>query len=598
MDPLASAGPEGDDAANPWRDEIVRTIFGDVGLIRKDFSCAIERKILLHGRMYITDRFICFYSNLFGFEKKIKIPYSHITCVTKENTAIVIPNAIAIITSKREYIFRSFWDRDECFQLLRECHDASRAVVAPHGENGNSSDPRGRRAASSATAVPASPGLGKQGSVDSAASSGGSGSNSADGGGGNGIGSGASGASAGGAMESKRSILGGTPSRRASRSPTPPTAEQRKRAERRPSAAPLGGLSNGSANDSAASAGSANSATSSNSTTGGMNGVKADGNRSATTDGDETEDEKGDMDDGEDPKEAFREAQNGLKYTVVEFDLPGLSLSQYFDLNAKTSDIGMPAFHQQRGDTEIDVEEWRLISAEDAAVVTHARNFRFRTPVVAPIGPSSTRATKTQCVRIYGSHGMVIETVTHLEDIPFSDCFNVEDRFVLTPVAGGLKLHISLEMRWIKNTMWKRTIETKTVKDTTDFYKDYQVAITKHLKENAGAAAKPDANADADADADSPAPPTVPPPAPPSAQPQAAAAPPRADATAAGGTSASPLVLALLVFLVLLGVRGYLSDLAAGKREAAMQAEIALLRTAVEDIRTLVATGQCGVGRG
>eukprot|EP00618_Florenciella_parvula_P033528 CAMPEP_0119467100 /NCGR_PEP_ID=MMETSP1344-20130328/1444_1 /TAXON_ID=236787 /ORGANISM="Florenciella parvula, Strain CCMP2471" /LENGTH=175 /DNA_ID=CAMNT_0007499443 /DNA_START=107 /DNA_END=631 /DNA_ORIENTATION=+ len=172
MDPLASGGAEGDDAANPWRDEIVRTIFGDVGLIRKDFSCAIERKILLHGRMYITDRFICFYSNLFGFEKKIKIPYSHITCVTKENTAIVIPNAIAIITSKREYIFRSFWDRDECFTLLRECHDASRGVVAPHSshvENSSSPDPRGRRASS----VPGSPVLGKQGSTDSAASSGG-----------------------------------------------------------------------------------------------------------------------------------------------------------------------------------------------------------------------------------------------------------------------------------------------------------------------------------------------------------------------------------------------------------------------------------------
>ena len=57
-----------------WRDEIVRTIFGDVGAIRRDFSCAIERKILLHGRLYVTERFICFYSNLFGFEKKIKIP--------------------------------------------------------------------------------------------------------------------------------------------------------------------------------------------------------------------------------------------------------------------------------------------------------------------------------------------------------------------------------------------------------------------------------------------------------------------------------------------------------------------------------------------
>ena len=114
-----------------WRDEIVRTIFGDVGAIRRDFSCAIERKILLHGRLYVTERFICFYSNLFGFEKKIKIPYSHVTCVTKENTAVFIPNAIAVITARKEYVFRSFWDRDDCFNLLRAYHEMYRTVLEP-----------------------------------------------------------------------------------------------------------------------------------------------------------------------------------------------------------------------------------------------------------------------------------------------------------------------------------------------------------------------------------------------------------------------------------------------------------------------------------
>ncbi|RYG96037.1 hypothetical protein EON65_55025 [archaeon] len=63
-----------------------------------DFSCAVESTVLLHGRMYISTRFICFYSNLFGLEKKIRIPYSHIKNITKENTAMVIPNAIAIST--------------------------------------------------------------------------------------------------------------------------------------------------------------------------------------------------------------------------------------------------------------------------------------------------------------------------------------------------------------------------------------------------------------------------------------------------------------------------------------------------------------------
>ena len=31
-----------------------------------DFSCAVESSVLLHGRMYVTNRFLCFYSNLFG----------------------------------------------------------------------------------------------------------------------------------------------------------------------------------------------------------------------------------------------------------------------------------------------------------------------------------------------------------------------------------------------------------------------------------------------------------------------------------------------------------------------------------------------------
>jgi hypothetical protein len=106
------------------REEILKQIFGDIGELADgklmpgiyckgspddgvsptafylDFTCAVESTVLLHGRMYITNRFICFYSNLFGLEKKIRIPYSHIRSITKENTAMVIPNAIAISTGQ------------------------------------------------------------------------------------------------------------------------------------------------------------------------------------------------------------------------------------------------------------------------------------------------------------------------------------------------------------------------------------------------------------------------------------------------------------------------------------------------------------------
>jgi hypothetical protein len=115
-----TSGGGGDGDGDTTKAEVLRQLFGDVGDHVDDFTCAVQSNIILHGRMYVTTKFICFYSNLFGLEKKIRIPYSHITAVTKENTAFVIPNAIAITSYRKEYLFRSFWDRDDCYKLLKD----------------------------------------------------------------------------------------------------------------------------------------------------------------------------------------------------------------------------------------------------------------------------------------------------------------------------------------------------------------------------------------------------------------------------------------------------------------------------------------------
>jgi hypothetical protein len=70
----------------------------DFGSNNVDYTCAVESSVLLHGRMYVTNRYLCFYSNLFGLEKKIRIPFSHIKAITKEFTALVIPNALNVTT--------------------------------------------------------------------------------------------------------------------------------------------------------------------------------------------------------------------------------------------------------------------------------------------------------------------------------------------------------------------------------------------------------------------------------------------------------------------------------------------------------------------
>lgn len=100
--------------------DLLVKLFGDVGELKGHYSSAVESRILLHGRMYLTTKFMCFYSSLFGLEKKIRIPLVHITEIRKITTALVIPNAIEIVTPRKEYIFRSFWDRNEAYDLLDE----------------------------------------------------------------------------------------------------------------------------------------------------------------------------------------------------------------------------------------------------------------------------------------------------------------------------------------------------------------------------------------------------------------------------------------------------------------------------------------------
>ena len=59
-----------------------------------DYSCALKQKMLLHGRMFLTNRHVCFYSNLFGFEKKLVIPMESIARISKGTTLKMLSNAV------------------------------------------------------------------------------------------------------------------------------------------------------------------------------------------------------------------------------------------------------------------------------------------------------------------------------------------------------------------------------------------------------------------------------------------------------------------------------------------------------------------------
>ncbi|XP_068329032.1 protein VASCULAR ASSOCIATED DEATH 1, chloroplastic isoform X2 [Pyrus communis] len=72
------------------------------------------------GHMYLFVHYICFYSNIFGFETKKIIPFPEVTSVRRAKTAGIFPNAIEIFAGSKKYFFASFLSRDEALKIIND----------------------------------------------------------------------------------------------------------------------------------------------------------------------------------------------------------------------------------------------------------------------------------------------------------------------------------------------------------------------------------------------------------------------------------------------------------------------------------------------
>ncbi|XP_022906025.1 protein Aster-B isoform X2 [Onthophagus taurus] len=83
-----------------------------------DYSCALQKEILVHGRLYVSQNYLCFYANIFGWETNVTIKWKDVSAITKEKTALVIPNAILIMVKSEKFFFTSFVARDKTYLML------------------------------------------------------------------------------------------------------------------------------------------------------------------------------------------------------------------------------------------------------------------------------------------------------------------------------------------------------------------------------------------------------------------------------------------------------------------------------------------------
>ncbi|KAJ9119609.1 hypothetical protein QFC22_003318 [Naganishia vaughanmartiniae] len=104
-----------------------------------DYGCALQKDILLQGRIYVSEHHLSFHANIFGWITNasitfaVIIAFADVIAIEKKMTAFVIPNAISISTRQgKNYTFASFISRDSTYDVFinvwRQSHSRSPSI--------------------------------------------------------------------------------------------------------------------------------------------------------------------------------------------------------------------------------------------------------------------------------------------------------------------------------------------------------------------------------------------------------------------------------------------------------------------------------------
>ncbi|XP_075211307.1 uncharacterized protein LOC142318754 [Lycorma delicatula] len=89
------------------------------------YSCVLVGDVPVHGNLYITKKYFAFYSSIFGNENKLLIPTASILGISKEKTALIKPNGVAVISVREKHVFGLFLSRDTAYKLMIQVWNAA-----------------------------------------------------------------------------------------------------------------------------------------------------------------------------------------------------------------------------------------------------------------------------------------------------------------------------------------------------------------------------------------------------------------------------------------------------------------------------------------
>ena len=129
------------DSKRAYTTEVVKALGGNVGDVIQDVQCSHQRQ---SGRLYISTEGLFFYSNLFGFEKRIGIKYEHAVQIeTIRTTSLLIKTTVVGDgegegSEKEDYIFSSFDNRELVLDTIKLYH--TKLLGDPKNDNNHNCD--------------------------------------------------------------------------------------------------------------------------------------------------------------------------------------------------------------------------------------------------------------------------------------------------------------------------------------------------------------------------------------------------------------------------------------------------------------------------
>ncbi|CAN9503389.1 unnamed protein product [Ophioblennius macclurei] len=93
------------------------------------FTCALQKEVLYHGRLFVSENHVCFYSSVLLKDTKVVIPHSSVREVKGHSSAL---STLSIQTADGEkYSFVSLRGRQMCYKLLQRLCSHAQSFSPP-----------------------------------------------------------------------------------------------------------------------------------------------------------------------------------------------------------------------------------------------------------------------------------------------------------------------------------------------------------------------------------------------------------------------------------------------------------------------------------